>query len=63
MAGFIANAHLNQEEEPSPRVMELGIHLAFWTLGPPPQPEGETPSSPSEKHGWRVLGGMMGPVQ
>ena len=20
-------------------------------------------SSPSEKHGWRVLGGMMGPVQ
>ena len=21
------------------------------------------PSSPSEKHGWRVLGGMMGPVQ
>ena len=24
----------------------------------PPQP-----SSPSEKHGWRVLGGMMGPVQ
>ena len=22
-----------------------------------------SPSSPSEKHGWRVLGGMMGPVQ
>ena len=22
-----------------------------------------TASSPSEKHGWRVLGGMMGPVQ
>ena len=21
------------------------------------------PSSPSEKHGWRVFGGMMGPVQ
>ena len=21
------------------------------------------PSSPSEKHGWRVLGGMMSPVQ
>ena len=20
-------------------------------------------SSPSEKHGWRVFGGMMGPVQ
>ena len=24
---------------------------------------GEVPSSPSEKHGWRVYGGMMGPVQ
>ena len=23
----------------------------------------EDTSSPSEKHGWRVLGGMMGPVQ
>ena len=22
-----------------------------------------SPSSPSEKHGWRVFGGMMGPVQ
>ena len=21
------------------------------------------PRSPSEKHGWRVFGGMMGPVQ
>ena len=24
---------------------------------------GLRPSSPSEKHGWRVFGGMMGPVQ
>ena len=24
---------------------------------------GVQPSSPSEKHGWRALGGMMGPVQ
>ena len=30
--------------------------------GPPTHIEVQ-PSSPSEKHGWRVLGGMMGPVQ
>ena len=28
----------------------------LWSLAEPP-------SSPSEKHGWRVFGGMMGPVQ
>ena len=30
-----------------------------------PLPDGapNSPSSPSEKHGWRVFGGMMGPVQ
>ena len=26
-------------------------------------PDNPLPSSPSEKHGWRVFGGMMGPVQ
>ena len=27
------------------------------------QQDAVTASSPSEKHGWRVFGGMMGPVQ
>ena len=33
-----------------------------WPREPLRSPE-PVPSSPSEKHGWRVLGGMMGPVQ
>ena len=32
MADLIAHALLKQEEEPSPRVTELGIHLAFGIL-------------------------------
>ena len=32
MADLIAHALLKQEEEPSPRVAELGIHLAFGIL-------------------------------
>ena len=30
---------------------------------PPGYQRDRPPSSPSEKHGWRVFGGMMGPVQ
>ena len=32
MADLIAHALLKQEEEPSPRVAGLGIHLAFGIL-------------------------------
>ena len=37
----------------------------FWISAPTEdrQGGGRSTSSPSEKHGWRVFGGMMGPVQ
>ena len=35
----------------------------FLVLPTVVEPSGRSTSSPSEKHGWRVLGGMMGPVQ
>ena len=42
----------------------FGSMLAALIVAACAQPEATaTPSSPSEKHGWRVLGGMMGPVQ
>ena len=63
-----ASGVLEDPPAPVPPVLIWGPVVAFvvvfirsqtfriWTLE-------LNPSSPSEKHGWRVLEGMMGPVQ
>ena len=42
--------------------MPLGV-VELELAANPLNGKGRFSSSPSEKHGWRVLGGMMGPVQ
>ena len=47
-------------------LLETGKEVSVAVEGLPVLSEkSSTPgtSSPSEKHGWRVFGGMMGPVQ
>ena len=39
------------------------VPMVFIVDSVEPAMQQRVPSSPSEKHGWRVFGGMMGPVQ